>query len=56
MKADIESQILLLSSPPESAKLSEAQINHIEARKKFLKMVLSAPCNQITEKVLNFIY
>ncbi len=56
MKADIESQLLLLDKPPEIGKLSEAQKSHIEARKKFLRMVLDCPCFQINEKVLNFIY
>ena len=56
MKADIESQLLLLNDQPESDKLSKSQISHIEARKKFLKMILDAPWYEISEKTLNFIY
>ena len=56
MKADIESQLFLLDNPPENANLSKAQMSHIEARKKFLKMILDAPWYEVTEKTLNFIY
>lgn len=55
MKADIESQLLLLDNPPESAQLSEEQMMYIEERKRFLKMFLDSPCYQINEKVLNFV-
>ena len=56
MKADIESQILILEDTSKSKGLSFEQKSHILIRMNFLKMVLNAKCSEIGKKVLTFVY
>ncbi len=55
MKADIESKILFLDRVKMYSNDIET-FEQIERKIRFLKMILDAPCNQITKKVLNFVY
>jgi hypothetical protein len=56
MKADIQSQILLIKKRVESHDLSESQKKHLHARKNFLEIVLDSKCSEIDQKTLNFVY